>query len=318
MRSAGNRKFGKTLAALVSVLAAIPLLLALIGLGSSPELRVKPGYEREFLEIEGGRLGYYQTGSGPDVVLLHGAIGSVEDWTPLMQALAASHRLTVLDRPGFFQSEPASARDLTLAGNADIAAAAIRVLKLDRPLLVGHSHGGSIALVFAVRHPDLIQALVTLDTSGPAAYRPGWNDRLLALPLVGRGLAVVVGGLVGPDMIRRSLEKALAPRLTDMPQGFLPFRMKLWSHPNHLTAFAHQNLVAPREFDQYAGDFQEGRRKLPLAMAYCEREAEPAAVAIRRAFAQKLNPDRLLRLEDCSHYVQYTNAAEIAALIRSL
>ncbi|MCR9144943.1 MAG: alpha/beta hydrolase [bacterium] len=322
------------------VCLSIPLLLliapGLVGLFVTPELRVKPGYERRFLELNGARIGYVQIGQGPDVLLLHGAMGSVEDWTPLIRALGDSHRLTILDRPGFVRST-GGPEHKTLVGNADVAAAAIHALELEQPLLVGHSHGGSIALVFAVRHPRAARGVLTLDTSGPGAYKPGLNDFVLTLPYAGRGLAILVGALVGPNMIRSNLEQALAPRMDAMPPGFVSFRMKLWAHADSLVAFALANRAAPAEFEIYADRFAS--LEIPLSMAYCQREAQAVGVAVRTAFAEGLasraaavvekaraNPAAvsgvravdLLRLRDCNHYVQYTNAAEIAGWIRRL
>jgi pimeloyl-ACP methyl ester carboxylesterase len=92
--------------------------------------------------VDGTRVSYHQRGAGADVVLVHGGMGSAEDFEPILDRLAAEFRVTAVDRPGFGLSE-ARGDDPTYPGNARLLAGTVRALGLTRPIVVGHSHGAA-------------------------------------------------------------------------------------------------------------------------------------------------------------------------------
>src|SRR5262245_59578639 len=160
--------------------------------------------------VDGTPLSYHQRGAGPDVVLLHGGMGSAEDFEPVLDALAARFRVTAVDRPGFGLSH-ARGDDPTYPGNARLVAGLVRQLGLIRPVVVGHSHGGGVALQLAEDHPQVPSALVLL---APAAYPgdgPSLLDRFGALPLFGEGMATWIGPVAAPSVIGATLERMVAP-----------------------------------------------------------------------------------------------------------
>jgi pimeloyl-ACP methyl ester carboxylesterase len=102
-------------------------------------------------------LHYQQVGAGPDVVLLHHAIGSVRTWRKQLPALAGQFRATAYDRPGFGQS---TGLDLWppdyLDQDAADLIALLDALDMERAALVGHSDGATIALLAAARYPERV------------------------------------------------------------------------------------------------------------------------------------------------------------------
>jgi pimeloyl-ACP methyl ester carboxylesterase len=100
---------------------------------------------------------FQQAGAGPDVVLLHHAIGSVRSWRKQLPALAGQFRATAYDRPGFGRSNwldvwPVDYLDQDVA---DLIAL-LDALDIARAALVGHSDGATIALLAAARHPQRV------------------------------------------------------------------------------------------------------------------------------------------------------------------
>lgn len=115
----------------------------------------------------------------PDtVVLLHSLAMDRRVWAPLVDPLAASVGVLACDLPGHGRSP--AAPEATVEAMADQVAATVRAAGRGAVALAGMSLGGSVAQAVAVRHPDLVRALVLLDTT--AWYGPGapaaWADRV--------------------------------------------------------------------------------------------------------------------------------------------
>ena len=116
------------------------------------------------IDCNGLTVHYQQSGSGPDVVLIHGVTGDLSIWflCRAMQVLGETHRVTAYDLRGHGYSDvPASG--YTSADQAADTLAIMDALEIDRAMLVGHSFGGVIAMHAAVLHPDRIEAAVLSD-----------------------------------------------------------------------------------------------------------------------------------------------------------
>jgi pimeloyl-ACP methyl ester carboxylesterase len=107
-------------------------------------------------------LCFHQAGSGLDVVLLHGLITtSCEMVISLFDALTPHSRVTAFDRPGHggstrrrFEAAPQQQAARLLEG--------MRALELERPVLVGHSLGATIALTAALLAEDSLAGVVAI------------------------------------------------------------------------------------------------------------------------------------------------------------
>ena len=112
---------------------------------------------RLYYEIHGPEV-------GQPVVLLHHGLGSVQAWRAQIPVLAeAGYRVIAYDRWGYGRSEPRP--HLTLPGfepDREDLAVVLQSLELERPVLIGHSDGGTIALYFAAHHPERVERLVTV------------------------------------------------------------------------------------------------------------------------------------------------------------
>lgn len=103
-------------------------------------------------------------GSGPGLLLAHGAGGSVEgNYGPILDGLAARHRVVGADYPGTGKT-PRSAGPLNVDELADQLLAAADAEGLDTFAIAGFSLGGPIAIRAAVRHPERVDALVLTAT----------------------------------------------------------------------------------------------------------------------------------------------------------
>jgi len=106
----------------------------------------------------------------PLVVFLHEGLGSVAMWKDFPQALcnAANVRGLVYSRPGYGRSTPRAAgerwnTDFMHAQAHEVLPALLEALNIkEKPWLLGHSDGGSIALLYASRFPDSAAGLVVV------------------------------------------------------------------------------------------------------------------------------------------------------------
>lgn len=119
---------------------------------------------------------------GSRVVFLHGLFGQGRNWTGIAKTLADEHRVDLVDLPDHGRS--AWTEHFDLIEVADLVAAE---LNGDPITLVGHSLGGKVAMVLALRHPALVDRLCVADMS-PVAYPTGsefagYIDAMLALDL---------------------------------------------------------------------------------------------------------------------------------------
>ena len=120
---------------------------------------------------------------GSPVVFCHGLFGQGRNWTQVGKALAGSHRVTLLDLPDHGRSDWTDRWDYVEAADA-----VAEELDPGEPVaLVGHSMGGKVAMLVALRHPELVSRLCVVDVS-PVAYReagefPGYVEAMKSLDL---------------------------------------------------------------------------------------------------------------------------------------
>jgi pimeloyl-ACP methyl ester carboxylesterase len=175
----------------------------------------------QFVTVGGGRVHCHVAGNGPDLVLIHGANGNLRDWTfDVVPRLAGRYRLIAMDRPGMGYSDRAT------RGFADSPAdqavrlqAAAAALGAHRPIVLGHSYGGAVALAWALERPDALSALVLL-----AAASNLWDGGLgwlyrLTETRAGEALTVPAVAAWGPyGHARRVLDRVFAPQTP--PPGY--------------------------------------------------------------------------------------------------
>jgi pimeloyl-ACP methyl ester carboxylesterase len=129
---------------------------ALLALSLAAPVFSKPAtYEVGALQVE------QQGKKGPAVILIPGLASGTWVWTYTAQRLQKDHTLYLLTLPGFDGRAPVAGATLdTLVG--DIRKL-IESKHIARPVLVGHSLGGTLSLKFAADHSDLIAGVIAVD-----------------------------------------------------------------------------------------------------------------------------------------------------------
>ncbi len=153
----------------------------------------------QFIEVGGKLVHAHIEGTGPDLVLIHGASGNTRDFTfALTRALARDFRVIVFDRPGLGWTERAPGKFggvLNRAAEspreqARFLQAAADQLGVTRPIVLGHSYGGAVALAWGLERPKDTRALVLV--AGVALPWPGGLDPMYRVTASRIGAATVV------------------------------------------------------------------------------------------------------------------------------
>src|SRR6266568_3313204 len=109
--------------------------------------------QSQMIDLPAGRFHYVSWGAErterPSVVLLHGVTSSAQSWLRVGPALAERYRVYALDMRGHGDSIKSARGTYSLRHTADDAAAFIKALGLESPVLIGHSWGGATAIVLA-------------------------------------------------------------------------------------------------------------------------------------------------------------------------
>ncbi|HKA50079.1 MAG TPA: alpha/beta hydrolase [Candidatus Dormibacteraeota bacterium] len=159
-----------------------------------------------YVRLDGLDVHHVYGGHGsPSVVFVHG-LGSAGylEWRYTLPALARAHRVFAPDLPGFGRSEkPAGGYGIPLF--ARVIDEYIRTRRL-KPVLVGTSMGGRVALDVALRSPELVRKLVLVNSLG--VVRPAVHPfyPLLLVPRVGEGMLGLIREALhrlSPAQVRR-------------------------------------------------------------------------------------------------------------------
>lgn len=114
----------------------------------------------------GQKVNYVKQGEGSPVVMVHGLAASLHDWDDLLPELAAAgYAGYALDLLGHGESDkPSSTHKYTVENAFAHFSQWVDSLKRREPLtLIGHSLGGGLSLLYTMRHPERVRALVLVN-----------------------------------------------------------------------------------------------------------------------------------------------------------
>ena len=104
------------------------------------------------IKINNINVNYIQYGEGSDVLLLHGWGQNIHMMKPLGDNLCSNHRITIIDFPGFGESdeplEPWTVKDYAL-----LVEELVKKLDIKKPTIIGHSFGGRVAIYYSSNNP---------------------------------------------------------------------------------------------------------------------------------------------------------------------
>jgi esterase len=149
------------------------------------------------------QLHFKQFGQGRAVILLHGMLGSSDNWHSIALLLAESFQVFAVDQRNHGQSPHSDEMNYPLmAGDVNEFMAS---RGLETAAVIGHSMGGKTAMQFALQFPGKVEKLVVADMA-PHAYAPAHEKIFTAL------LALDLKSFLS----RQEIEDTLAPEIPDL------------------------------------------------------------------------------------------------------
>lgn len=311
----------KLLLILLGLLAAVAMVV--LWKARAHETRAEAAFppEGRIMMVDGHRVHAVvlgpQDGSAPDLVLIHGASGNTRDLTfDLAPRLAQDYRVIVLDRPGLGYTDPIDRGGATITQQADLLQTAAARLGARRPVVMGHSFGGAVALAWAVTRPADIAALVSVagaakpwDSGLPTYYK------VLSHPVLGPLAIPVITAFVPDSYVRRAVNAIFAPQ--SAPTGYLDHigaGLTLRRRSLRANALQRANLLAEIE----ALHTRYGALSLPVEIVHGDADTTVGLSIHSEPLAQQIDGARLTVLDGIGHMPHHAaTGAVIAAIHRA-
>ncbi len=247
-----------------------------------------------------GALTAVRTGKGRDIVVLHSLLADRHAFDPVLAALAAKHRVTLFNLPGFHGSRP------TVLALMDEYVAAIEDgfeefgIAQDA-ILLGNGFGGTVALAFAVFHPERVGKLIVSDA---AAVFPEQGRQAFAV----MAQKVAEGGLGAIAEI--AAKRVYSPKYLEANPAMIEERKKVLLG------------IDPKAFQHACKILQEAdltpelhKLKIPT-LVVCGEFDQATPPPLTKAVADKVAGARYVELKGCGHCPPLEQPNEFIAAIR--
>ncbi|HWF32976.1 MAG TPA: alpha/beta hydrolase [Solirubrobacteraceae bacterium] len=304
----------KALRLIFYALAALALVVVVLN-WTYGRLPGEPKPQGSFVTVDGLRIHYFErAGAGTPVVLLHGLPGTAEDWNEVTPLLSG-HRTIAIDRPGFGYS---SGGYVKFGRQVEIVDDVLRRLHVARPILVGHSYGGTIALAFAERYPSEPRALVLVDAAAGGTRVGSFEQaqahavKFLQLPVIHQISNVTFGQLLDTVSVDMTDGKAFHPQPVATAHRHRVLAINVQS--GNLEAYSGEELEANGVFDRI--DPRLGSIRVPAVVIQGEEDK-----LVKPKYGRKIAatlPDARLEMVHGGHMAPYTHPYAIAAVVNAV
>jgi 4,5:9,10-diseco-3-hydroxy-5,9,17-trioxoandrosta-1(10),2-diene-4-oate hydrolase len=271
--------------------------------------------QEEWVTVDGVNVHYVTAGAGPAMILLHGQGENWATWLHVIPQLARTHRVYAIDLPGAAQSGKLATAVTPPSYYSDFLAAFLDELALSRVTLVGSSHGGLIALRFALAAQERVTALCLADS---AALGRETHPLLLmlALPFVGETISLWCMTPWGASQWTWILASMAFSQPHRIPLSWYSNALQLARQPGHMMG----GVVAPVRGQLGPAGQREVlldllvQLEIPTLVVWGEDDQVVPSRHGTAAVRQLLH-GRLVLIPDCGHLPQVERPAEFVAAV---
>lgn len=173
------------------------------------------------------KLFYREYGQGQPMIILHGLMGSSDNWLPQAKMLGEHYHVWVVDQRNHGQSPHSTEFNYNVLSN-DILDF-IQEHGIEKPVIIGHSMGGKAAMNFALAHPDKLEKLIIVDIA-PKAYDVRHDhivEGLKAVPIDSVQSRQEANDALAPHISIEAVRQFLLKNLMRKPEGGFGWRINL-------------------------------------------------------------------------------------------
>lgn len=274
---------------------------------------VPPSFVGKLIQVDNELIRVYQQGTGPDLFMIHGLPGTVEDFQYFYERLTKRYRVTSFDRVGHGFST-ANNQNYNLAYNTDVAFKVIDAMGLNDLVVVGHSYGGTIALQMAAYNSEKIKSYVTIG----APHQAGDLDPLyplIGLPMLGDGLLRLMdatGNSISKQKINEGILEAFFPNEVDIPANFVARNLLIWSQPKVAQTIANESINLEQDLTTLASRYSAIQK--PVFISHGDAD-QIVPVEDARAIHKAVPNSELIIWPNVGHYAQFVEYAHLMKII---
>ena len=267
---------------------------------------------RQSVVVDGMKLNYVSAGSGRPVVLIHGNPGSYHDYTlAVVGRLSQSYYVVAFDRPGHGYSERKDSVQTTVEVQARSIRDALQKLSLKKPVLVGHSWGGSLVLAAAVAYGNDLAGIVLL---APAAYpnvNIEWWSVLPHVPLIGNLVVDTLTPFLGRAMVRKSLKRAYDPQTVQ--KDYVERSLELWIRSDRIRACAYDEWTLRASLTVLSERYRDIEIPVVIVTGSADRLLDPEEQAYR--LHRTIRNSKLVVLPETGHQLPQTRPDAVVSAV---
>jgi len=258
-----------------------------------------------FADLGDVTLFYTDEGAGQPVLLVHGYTCDSHDWDYQIPALVEKYRVIAVDLRGHGHSS-APAEGYTPRGYANDLARLLKQLGTGPVVAAGHSMGGATVVALAVEHPELVRAVVPVDSAyGFAPEMSGMVTDLVA------GLGSPAGHAVARGFFLNTFYPPSSPLHLRTHHA-----RRLEAVPAHVLKKAFEGIASVPEQFAYTPQSEAYLAKVTCpALCFRAGNANPAAVADWERAQFKHPYSHAVAWEGSGHFLHQERPAEFNALL---
>jgi len=269
--------------------------------------------KENFVTVERLRVRYVESGRGPAVVMIHGNAGSIEDFEfGVIQTLSSNYRVIAVDRPGHGKSDRPNATSVSVEYQARLLHQVLSSLRVDQPVLVGHSWGGALALSYALQYPQEVSALILV---APAAYPDAGESRMLQAlaksPVLGDMTLILGRVILGKHVLKAGLTRAFSPQA--VPEEYFKRVASSWLGRKQLKAYLDDESSLNASLKQFSKRYSE--IDLPVVIMTGDHDAIVSAKENAYRLKSAIPQATLIEIKDTGHEIPQTHPESIASAL---
>ncbi len=308
MKKHKSKKVLKFSSLSIGILFLVSILLGQSNLGN---LSQNENNKDTFITIGDEKIRYLQKGEGKDILFIHGTPGSIEDWKELIDSLSQNFRVTAFDRLGHGYSS-ANKYTYHLKDNADLAEQLIENMKLNSPLIVGHSYGGCVATYMAVNSKSIEREYVIID-SPFCEIQPSIINRLVSAPILGRGIAFLSAYTIAKHEIKKGILPMFKSMEGDKLNYYIKERQEIWSQPKVIYSNSKEIVNLQYDLKSLSENYKITDARMILI-------TEEDSIDTFRKSTEKLHKElknsELIIIKNTGHYIQLEQSSQMIKIIR--